>query len=180
MKILLVITLILMAFLQADTPSKMYQLYQKGEYATSCNLGLQHFKEFELNEAYISIYAFSCLKADQIDRLTSPMMILVQSSEARANASYFSMLIMQKKLLIQSLYDNYSLKSLKFPTSSHLLSKVFTLYCNNPQSENSIKEYNDLTNTHITYKLYPTKTNGQKTIAIDEYYDKILTLHNVY
>jgi hypothetical protein len=87
---------------------------------------------------------------------------------------------MQKKLLLQALYDNYPLKSLKFPTSSHLISKLFTLYCNHPQPGNSIKEYNDFTNNRISYKLYPTQLNGRKTIAIDEYYDKILTLHHVY
>jgi hypothetical protein len=180
MKKILLIIPILLNVLQADVPNQMYQLYQKGDYTSSCNLGLQHFKEFESNEAYVSIYAFACLKADQIDRLNTPLMTLSQSSEARANASYFSMLVMQKKLLVQALHDNYSLKSLRFPTSSHLLSKVFTLYCNAPQSENSIKEYSDSKNGRITYKLYATQINTRKTIAIDEYYDKILTLHHVY
>jgi len=166
--------------LHADIPAKMYQLYQNSEYTESCNLGLLHFKEFEFNESSVSIYAFSCLKADQIDRLNTPIMILTQSSEARANASYFTMLVMQKKLLLQALYDKYPLKSLRLPTSSHILSKIFTLYCNNPQPGNSIKEYIDSTNNRITYKLYPTQLNGRKTIAIDEYYDKILTLHHVY
>jgi hypothetical protein len=158
----------------------MYQLYQKAEYMTSCNIGLLHFKEFEKNEAYVSLYAFSCLKADQIDRLNIPITLLDQSSEARANASYFSLLVMQKKLLVQALYDNNLLKSLKLPTSSHLISKIFTLYSKNPQLENSIKEYNDTSNPRITYKLYSIQINDRKTIAIDEYYDKILTLHHVY
>ncbi len=180
MKLFLLMVFIFLTILHADTAHKMYQLYEKGEYIASCNLGLQHFKEFESNEGYVSLYAFSCLKADQIDRLNTPLMRLSQSSEARANASYFSMLVMQKKLLVQALYDNLSLKFLKFPTSSHLLSKIFTLYCNNPQTEDTIKEYSDLTNNRITYKLYPILSNGRKTIAIDEYYDKILTLHHVY
>ncbi|MFH0710831.1 MAG: hypothetical protein V2A75_11545 [Pseudomonadota bacterium] len=180
MKLFLLMLFMLLNILNADTAAKMYQLYEKGEYIASCNLGLQHFKEFESNENYVSLYAFSCLKADQIDRLNTPLMRLSQSIEARANASYFSMLVMQKKLLVQALYDNLSLKSLKFPTSSHLLSKIFTLYCNNPQTENTIKVYSDLANNRITYKLYPILSNGRKTIAIDEYYDKILTLHHVY
>jgi hypothetical protein len=171
---------ILINVAQADTSMQMYQLYQKGEYDSACNLGLQHFKKFENNEPYVSLYAFSCLKADQIDRLNIPLISLGQSSEARANASYFSMLIMQKKLLLQALYDNYPLKSLRLPTSSHLLSKLFVLYCNNPQIQNSIKEYSDSTNPRISYKLYTVQANGHNTIAIDEYYDKILTVHHVY
>ena len=125
MKIIFLILFGLSLFVYADVPSQMFQLYQKGDYTTSCNLGLQHFKDFESNEAHLSLYAFACLKADRIDRLNTPIMLLNKTPEARANASYFSMLVMQKKLLVQSLYDNYSLKSLKLPTTSHLLSKGF-------------------------------------------------------
>lgn len=164
----------------ADIPSQMYTLYQKGDYSASCDLGLLHFKQFQSNEAHLSLYAFSCLKADQIDRLNTPLMLLNNTKEARANASYFSMLVMQKKLLMQSLYDNTSLKSLKFPTSSHLLSKIFAFYLNDPQSSTTIKEYIDPSNPRISYKLYTTALNGHHTLAIDEYYDKILTLHHVY
>ena len=180
MKLLFLIAFGLNLIVHADIPSQMFQLYQKGEYVESCNLGLQHFKQFESNEAHLSLYAFTCLKADRIDRLNAPLMLLNKSKEARANASYFSMLVMQKKLLIQSLYDYTPLKSLKFPTSSHLLSKVFTLYLKDPQPQTNIKEYGDFSNPRISYKLYATESNGQKTIAIDEYYDKILTLHHVY
>ena len=154
MKIIFLLLFGLNFIVHADIPSQMFQLYQKGDYSASCNLGQQHFKEFESNEAHLSLYAFSCLKADQIDRLNTPLMLLNQTQEARANASYFSMLVMQKKLLIQSLYDNYPLKSLKFPTSSHLLSKIFTFYLKNPQNEKSIKEYIDPSNPRISYKLY--------------------------
>lgn len=174
------IPLILTTTLMADIPTQMYQLYQKGDYASSCNMGLQHFKKFESNEADVLLYAFSCLKADQIDRLNAPIAILNRSSEARSNASYFSMLVLQKKLLIQALYDNYPLKSLKLPTSSHLLSKCFSFYQKDPQTQNSIKEYTDPLNPRASYKLYTTELNGIKTIAIDEYYDKILTLHHSY
>jgi len=78
------------------------------------------------------------------------------------------------------LYDNYSLKGVSLPISSHLLSRIFALYRANPQSGVSIKEYTDPTNGHQSYKLYPLEVNGKKTIAIDEYYDKILTLHHIY
>lgn len=166
--------------IHADVPSQMFQLYQKGDYSASCNLGLLHFKQFQSNEAHLSLYAFACLKADQIDRLNTPLMLLNQTPEARANASYFAMLVLQKKLLFQALYDNTPLKSLKLPTSSHLISKIFTLYQINPQSEKSVKEYLDSSNPRISYKLYTFELNGRKTISIDEYYDKILTVHHAY
>jgi hypothetical protein len=166
--------------LHADTSTQMYQLYQKGDYSASCNLGLQHFKQLESNEAYVSLYAFSCLKADQIDRLNDPIMTLNQTKESRSNASFFALLVLQKKLLTQSLLDNYAIKSLKLPSSSHLISKLFTFYQNDPQAQNTIKEYIDSVNPRISYKLYAIEIIGKKTIAIDEYYDKILTLHHIY
>ncbi|MCL4431531.1 MAG: hypothetical protein M1300_04330 [Epsilonproteobacteria bacterium] len=166
--------------LYADVSNQMFQLYQKGEYAQACALGVQNFKLIQQNEAYTSLYAFSCLNADQIDRLNTPIKTLNQSPEARANASYFSLLIIQKRLLIQALYDNYPLKQLKLPVSSHLLSKVFDFYCKDPQSNSTVKEYINTNNPRQSYKLYPIQVNMLKTFAIDEYYDKILIKHHVY
>ena len=83
--------------LYADVSNQMFQLYQKGEYAQACALGGRNFKLIQQNEAYTSLYAFSCLNADLIDRLNTPLKTLNQSPEARANASYFSLLILQKK-----------------------------------------------------------------------------------
>ncbi len=177
MKKISLILLGLTISLYATTAAQMLQLYQKGEYNLACDLGAKNITRFESNEAQLSLYAFSCLKADRIDRLNTPIILLNQTAEARANASYFSMLVMQKKLLMQSLYDNISFKSSNFPTSSHILSKVFHLYL---QSNKITKEYVDSSNTRNSYKLYTTEFNGKKTIAIDEYYDKILTIHHVY
>lgn len=164
----------------ADIPNQMIRLYQKGVYIESCKLGGENYKKIQSNEDHVSLYAFSCLNADQIDRLNISIKTLNQGVEARTNASYFSLLVLQKKLLSQSLYDNYPLKSLKLPTSSHLLSKIFDLYCKNPQAGNAIKEYIDPLNPKQTYKLYTMQIDSYKTFAIDEYYDKILTKHHIY
>ena len=178
-KLLLAISFLIVT-LHATPSTQMLQLYQKGAFSEACALGVQNFKQNQQNEAYVSLYAFSCLNADQIDRLNTPIKTLMQSAEARANASYFSLLVMQKRLLIQALYDNYPLKQLKLPTSLHLLSKVFDLYCKNPQTNSPIKEYTDSNNPRQTYKLYSVQVDTTKTFAIDEYYDKILTKHHVY
>jgi len=164
----------------ADARDRLYTLYQQGSYLQACNLGLKGFPYHQNDEAYVSLYAFSCLKSDLIDRLAAPMMTLNQSEEARANSAYFSVILMQKKLLMQALYDNKPIKNLTFPTSSHLLSRVFDLYLKAPQPNRLIKEYKDPSDSRLSYKLYPTQSNGRKSIAIDEYYDKILTLHHVY
>jgi hypothetical protein len=166
--------------LLADSKQQLFNLYQQGNYLQACNFGLQNFSSHKNDEAYVSLYAFSCLKADFIDRLTAPIMSLNQTKEARANAAYFSVIVMQKKLLMQALYDNKPIKNLTFPTSSYLLSKMFHLYLKNPQSTQFIKEYQDPSDSRMSYKLYTSESNGRKSLAIDEYYDKILTHHHVY
>lgn len=166
--------------LSAEIKQKIFSLYQQGSYLNACNLGLQEFSSHKEDEDFVSLYAFSCLKADLIDRLSAPIMILNQSKEARANAAYFSVIVMQKKLLMQALFDNKPIKNLKFPTSSYLLSKLFDLYLKNPQPRQFIKEYSDPSDSRSSYKLYTIETNGQKSLAIDEYYDKILTHHHTY
>jgi len=180
MKWLVLLSLLLSVSLSADTKQKLFDLYQQGSYLKACNLGVQGLANYPEDEAYISVYAFSCLKADFIDRLAVPIIKLNQTKEARSNASYFSVILMQKKLLMQALYDNKQIKNVKFPTSSYLLSKVFDFYIMDPQPSQLIKEYIDPVNTRSSYKLYTSVSNGHKSIAIDEYYDKILTLHHVY
>lgn len=164
----------------ASMTDKIADLYQKGSYSQGCSLGLKHFSTYQENEIFVSFYAFSCLKADQIDSLSIPAAALTKTPEARANAAYFALLVMQKRLLVQALYDNKPIINLKFPSSSHLLSKLFNLYLKNPKQGELVKEYQDAANPRQTYKLYTTLNNPYKTIAIDEYYDKILILHHVY
>lgn len=180
MKILVFIFLLLTTFLLADSNQRLFNLYQQSNYSQACDLGHQGFLYHLNDEAYISLYAFSCLKADVIDRLSGPVMALNQTKEARSNAAYFSVIVMQKKLLMQALYDNKPIKNLKFPTSLYLLSKVFDMYIKNPQPNQFIKEYTDPQDSRSSYKLYTAEVNGRKSIAIDEYYDKILTHHHVY
>lgn len=180
MKRFFLLTVSACLILHADVPSKMFMLYQKGAYYDACTIGNQNLKKILTSDKYVSLYAFSCLNADQIDRLNIPSAVLNETPEARANASYFSLLILEKKLLIQALYDNFPIKSLKLPTSSNLLSRIFDYYCKNPQLGNTIKEYSDNTNPRQTYKLYTIQIDTHKTFAIDEYYDKILTKHHVY
>lgn len=180
MRFLALLLLATLLPLMADNKQKLFELYQRGEYVNACNLGFRGLTYFQNDEAYISLYAFSCLKADMIDRLSAPIGALNQTKEARANAAYFAVIQMQKKLLMQALWDNQPIKNLSFPTSEYLLSKIFDLYLKNPQPDQSIKVYTDPLNNRLSYKLYTTVSNGRKSIAVDEYYDKILTMHHVY
>lgn len=164
----------------ADAGAQLYSLYQRGLYAQGCDFGYRFFTPNKRNEAFVSLVGFSCLKADQIDRLAPVIPALHVTPESRANSAYFSMLLMQKKLLAQALYDNKPLNGLKFPTSSHPLSRVFDFYLRDSKPAEAVKEYADPQDPRRFYKLYTAENNGRKSIAIDEYYDRILTFHHVY
>jgi hypothetical protein len=180
MKFFFSFLLLLSYNLYADVNQKLFELYQKGMYNDACKYGYTLFAQQEHNEPFISLVGFACLKADQIDRLSPVISALVQTPEARANSAYFALIVMQKKLLMRALYDNQPIQNLKFPTSNLLLSKVFDLYVQNPKKNDIIKEYQDPTNPRQSYRLYTTQINGLKSVSIDEYYDKILTVHHVY
>lgn len=166
--------------LSANVNQKLFDLYQKGMYSEACAFGYTYFSRNASNESFISLIGFSCLKADHIDRLSPVMSALSETPDARANSAYFALIVMQKKLLMQALYDNKPIRNMNFPTSGHLLSKIFDLYVKNPKNNDIIKEYQDPATPRQSFKLYTTQINGKKSIVVDEYYDKILTIHHVY
>jgi hypothetical protein len=177
----LMILLLLFVSLQADIKQKMFQLYQDEEYARACTMGYDYFKKYKKDEAYVSLYAFSCLKSDYIDRLSQPITSLKYSKEARKNAAYFSIILMQKKLLYYSLIDGYELSQFKFPTTEYVLSKVFDLYTQLPKHQQKkfyiLKDPND---SRLKYKLYTMKQHGINKMVIEEYYDTIKIKRHIY
>ena len=142
---------------------------------------MQAFSANRKDEAFVSLYGFSCLKADYIDRLSIPIAILKHSEEARSNSAYFSVILMQKKLLYHALVDGYDLTSLKLPSTDYVLSKVFDLYARDNHRQNrSVYIYKDPIMPKNSYKLFLTEKNRTKKMVIEEYYDTILTNRHIY
>jgi len=179
MRFLILLFFIINAY--ADIQHTMLQLYQNEKYKKACNIGYTYFHKYKRDEAYSSLYAFSCLKSDYIDRLSQPITTLKRSKEARKNAAYFATILMQKKLLYYSLVDNYNLSNLKFPTTDYVLSKVFDLYSKLP-SHKPKKFYilKDSNNPKLIYKLYIIKQHNMNKMVIEEYYDTIKIKHHIY
>jgi len=172
---------LLVIFVQADIKTDLYHLYQDKAYEKACKTGLKVFQKYRKDEEFVSLYAFSCLNADQIDRLAIPISILKHSEEARSNAAYFSVILMQKKLLFHSLVDNYKLTELSLPKTDHVLSRVYELYSKvDYQRKRSHYSYVDPDNNKISYKLYIKNTHQDKKMVIEEYYDTIMTHRHVY
>lgn len=180
MKILII--LFITITLYSDAKKEMYNLYKNEKYIEACNTGLRNFSKYANNEDYISLYAFSCLEADYIDRLATPLTKLKFTKESRNNAAYLSVIFMQKKLLYHALIDGYDLSSFNFPTTNHIISKVFDFY--SKLEKNSTKEYylfQDKNDKLLVYKLYLLKGNGLSKIVIEEIYNnKIIKRHRYW
>ncbi|OHE02490.1 MAG: hypothetical protein A2513_08450 [Sulfurimonas sp. RIFOXYD12_FULL_33_39] len=179
MKILLIIVMAISLY--ADAKEKMFTLYKNKKYLEACDTGFDNFKENIRDEEYMSLYAFSCLNIDLLDRLSMPISTLKYSEEARSNAAYFSVILMQKKLLYHALIDGYDISGLNLPTTDYILSKVFDLYTKvkNDKKE-EVYTFEDKDDSQQKYKLYLLKNDRINKIVIEEYKNTTLIKKHIY
>lgn len=164
-----------------DIKEQMLNLYENERYEDVCNIGFNNFGRYTKDEDFLSLYAFSCLKSDFIDRLSLPISLLKYTKDARANSAYFSVILMQKKLLYHALVDGYELSSYKLPTTNYILSKIFDYYVALGKHESrNFYLFDDDTNKKITYKLYLIKESVPYKMVIEEYYDNMLVKKHIY
>ena len=176
-----ILVLILALNLYADIKQNMFNLYQNKKYEDVCQIGFDTFKKNKKDEEFVSLYAFACLNSDYIDRLAVPTAVLKVSEEARANSAYFSVILMQKKLLYHALVDNYDLSSFDLPTTDYVLSKVFELYSKLEKHEpRAFYLFEDPNDSKLTYKLYISRDYKLDKIVIEEFYDTITIKRHVY
>ncbi len=178
---IIIIAIFMTLYLHADLKQDMFNLYQNEKYENVCSIGFNNFNDFRKDEEFVSLYAFSCLNSDYIDRLSIPIAILKYSPESRANSAYFSVILMQKKLLYHALIDHYVLSSLDLPTTDYILSKVFDLYASlGEHDRRAFYLFEDKDDKKLTYKLYLTKDDELSKIVIEEFYDTINIKRHVY
>ncbi len=177
-----IILLFLLAIsLNANIKQDMFNLYQNSKYEKVCSMGFNNFNRNSKDEEFISLYAFACLNSDYIDRLATPIAMLKHSKESRSNSAYFSVILMQKKLLYHALQDNYDLSTLKLPTTDYILSKVFDLYSKLKKHEpRAFYLFEDENDKKLTYKLYLSKDAKLNKMVIEEFYDTITIKRHVY
>lgn len=167
--------------LNADVKDKMFNLYQNEKYEKVCNLGSINLANNTKDDEFISLYAFSCLKSGYIDRLAMPISLLKYTKESRSNAAYFSIILMQKKLLYHSLIDGYDLSKLELPSTNHILSKVFDLYSKlGKHQKRLVYIFEDDENQKVSYRLYLVDEDKLSKMVVEEYYDTISIQRHVY
>jgi len=181
MKIVLILIISMYLWADSNTKQNMLNMYKNEQYKNACNMGFDNFSRFNDDEEIMSLYAFSCLKSDYIDRLSIPMVKLKFSKEARANASYFSVILMQKKLLYHSLVDDYDLSKLNLPTTEYILSKVFDLYTKlGVHEKKEVYIFKDEKKERVSYKLYLLRDTKLPKMVIEEIYDTITLKRHIY
>lgn len=167
------------SFLFSSNLSSLYKQYEKQEYEKACDYGRKYlFKNSNINnEKYLTLYGLSCLETDNIERISIPIIHLKSTKNFRANASYFSTILLQKYLLFQALVDQKSLKSLHLPSTTFVLSKVFDLYVEeNFTLQNGVYKFQDKNKESVKYQLYiETSKNDKKFMIIDIYKDDKFT-----
>ncbi|NPA03607.1 MAG: hypothetical protein GXO61_01975 [Epsilonproteobacteria bacterium] len=148
------------------TVPSLVKAYKRGAYKRVCLQGYYIFDKLKKDENLLSMYAFSCLRSDYINRLAVPILILGKTPESRKNRSYFSLILAQKNLLISALADKEDFSNLKLPNTNHLISKVFNLYF-----QKKFKRVDNIYTAqegNVTYEIWLEKTKGNYPYLVVE------------
>ena len=181
MKKALFILPFLSLLLWADLKQNMLDLYENKRYEDVCNIGFNNLGKHSKDEDFLLLYAFGCLKSDFIDRLSLPIILLKYTKEARSNSAYFSIILMQKKLLYHALVDGYALDRYKLPTTNYILSKIFDYYASlGKHKSRGVYLFDDTTNPKLSYKLYLIKKSKPYKMVIEEYDENRLIKKHIY
>lgn len=109
----------------AITMSDIVSLYNSQNYRQVCSNAVEKFFRDTNDEAVMNMYATSCLKIHEINRLAIASFKLVKTKEARENAAYFADIIFKKKLLYYAVIDGVDISYIRLPKSDYILSMIF-------------------------------------------------------
>ncbi len=180
-KTLLALSIFGLVSLTAAPIDDMMELYNQKSYEKACNYGLRHFKKNSSNYNYIMLYAFSCLKADYIDRLAVPITALRYTPTQRQNAAYFATILLQKKMLYHALIDGTSLKGIVLPLADHPISVVFTLFAREKyRKEKGIYYLKDPKDPQKDYHVYIQQDRTPHLIVEEYINDKMIKEHRYW
>ena len=126
-----VLSLLVPIVLFGASYDKLITYYKNQQYKKACVSGIKLFRAREKNEQIISLVGDSCARADYINILGEIQKYQKNTKKARENASYFTTILTQKRLIFQFMFDDLDLNGLKFPKTDHILSKVFINLSNN-------------------------------------------------
>ncbi|ACZ12429.1 hypothetical protein [Sulfurospirillum deleyianum] len=125
MKLLIVVSVFVCHSLYAYSYNDVLKDYQAKRYEKVCSDGAEFYLKNERNEQILVAIGDACAKVDAIQPLSYISKNLISTKEYRESASYFTTLMLQKKLIYQFMHDAINLKELLLPRTDHVLSRVF-------------------------------------------------------
>jgi len=143
--------------------------YLNHNFTKICKYGFSHLNQIKDNEDTLSLVGFSCVKRDYFIFLPAIINYLKSTKKARENSVYFSLLFIEKKLLISYVIDNIDISYYRFPKIDHPISVVINAIINKQfkKKDNVII----INKNNKTYKVYKTDDNK---VYIDIYKDNQL------
>lgn len=154
--------------------------YEHKRYEKICTDGAEFYMKHEKNENILIIIGDACAKIDAINPLGYIVKNLNSTQAYRESGSYFSTLILQKKLIYQFMCDGNELKGLKLPLTDHLLSEVFN-HLAQGNYEIAIKETKEVKiKTEVKHYLLWLSKDTPAKVYIDEYRNNELIKRHWY
>lgn len=100
-------------------------LYKHGEYKQVCKQGMREYYRGNKEAHFAAMIGMACARSDAINPLGILQRSLVTTPALRGSATYFSTLILAKRLLYQHFIDGIALDAFVLPKYDHVLSIVF-------------------------------------------------------
>lgn len=183
-KKILFLLLVLGAHISAASLEDIWQWYNNKEYHKVCSNSVTATDYFRYNkdENFINMYAHACLETDMINRLARPIIQLRKSKESRANASYYTTILYQKKLLYNALIDNLDILPKNLPSTNYILSKVYDDYVNQKyEKKDGAYLFKDAQDSSYMYKLSIKKDNdGFIKLVLETFKDGTIIKTRMY
>ncbi len=173
--------ILVFSLLFAIDKNDVYKAYKNKNYAKACTLAAKIYLHKKKDSDFLTIFADSCLKADNINRMAFPAMLLFRNPEARSNSIYFLTILYQKKLLYKSLIDGFDVSKFIFPTTNYILSKVFVKYAKKEYKRfGDIYIFKDNSDNHKRYEMSLIKDKGIYKIVLKTFVDNKLQRTRIY
>jgi len=175
LKKLLFIAFTLTALSEAKSIEVLIEAFQDKNFKLVCQDGMKKYHKGNRDEDFLGMVGVACAEIDYINPLGILQKSLKATKAGRNNASYFSTLILQKKLLYQFMVDGIDIGYLRLPDTGHILSRIFkslvlekyeTISKSNPKklkisdSEGEIVIYTS--NDRVTKVIVDVMKNGRK------------------
>lgn len=164
-------------FVYAYSYQDILRDYDAKNYEKVCNEGNAFLVKNEKNEQILVAIGDACAKVDSINPLGYVSKNLISTKEYRESGSYFSTLVLQKKLIYQFMHDNINLKELKLPRTDHVLSRVFEQLSKG--NYEVVESRVEIATPELNYILW-LSDDAIKKVYIDEYKNGILIKRHWY